>query len=86
MENVIKGYLKEHMNEPMGDVLQGLEGTLQSCIGDRRFKMERLNVISKWSGPSWGGLFYFQGVLYYFAIIQPWAMCPNGKVTAGKMD
>lgn len=86
MGNVIRDYLKEHMNEPMNDVLQGLETTLQSCISDRRFKLIRLAASSNGSGSSWSVIASFCGQKYYMHVLQPWAMCPDGKVTAGKID
>ena len=86
MENIIRDYLKEHLSESMDDVLRGLEETLQSYVSDRRFKLSRMNLSSNGSGTSWDGIFSFIGAKYYIGVIQPWRMCPCGKVTAEKMN
>lgn len=86
MNNIISDYLREHINEPMNDVLQGLEQTLQDYVSDRRYKLTRVHMASNGSGTSWSGMVSFRGVRYYVDVIQPWAMCPNGKTEAKRMD
>lgn len=86
MENIIRDYLKAHINEPMDNVLQGLEKTLQSCVSDRRFKLSRLNFGSNGSGTSWAGSFSFMVAKYYIGVIQPWSGCPSGEVIAERIN
>ena len=81
MDNIITDYLKAHINEPMNDVIQGLEETLQSRISDRRFKLRVFAASSNGSGSSWSAIVSFCGHKNYMHVLQPWAMCPGGEVT-----
>jgi len=86
MEDVISEYLKSNINKPMSDALQEFEKTLQSRIGDRRYKLQWLSATSNGSGTSYSGIFSFCGKKYYINVVQPWAVCPNGKVIAEAMN
>ena len=81
MSNIITDYLRAHINEPMNDVIQGLEETLQSRIGDRRFELRVSAATSNGSGTSWSAIVSFRGQKYYVSVLQPWAMCQDGRAT-----
>ena len=84
MENVIRDYLNEHINEPMDDVTQGLEAELRSRMG-RRYTIRWRSFSSNGSGTSYSGIFSLCGTRYYISVTHPWHMCPSGKVEAELM-
>jgi len=86
MEDVISEYLKSNINKPMSDALQEFEETLQSRIGDRRYKLQWLSVTSNGSGTSYSGIFSFCGKKYYINVVQPLLGYPNGKAIVESMN
>ena len=86
MEDVISEYLKSNINKPMSDALQEFEETLQSRIGDRRYKLQWLSMASNGSGTSYSGIFSFCGKKYYINVVQPLLGYPNGKAIVESMN
>jgi len=80
MEDAIRNYVGDHMNDPMNDVLRGLEEELQWSINDRRYKLKILAASSNGNGSSWSVIVEFCRRKHYMHVIQPWSMCPLGSV------